>query len=411
MRIMRTLFIFVTMLCLNPILLAQGDEYPINIFGYFQNSFQHWPQSEATTTHPQYLNPTEQSARNFFNLQQLNLFLSKDISQHWRAFVNFEVLNTFSSQRQWGSFNLEEAWVRYKASDQFSLKLGLLIPVFNNLNEIKNRTPLLPYIIRPLIYETSFSEFFSAVEEGAPARAFAQVSGIIPSGKAKLDYAFYVGNSPNINNEREIAQTGADTTDTFLIGGRIGLRLKNFKIGFSATHENVNLHFVEIGIARYDFIYNEVSRIRLGSDLSFHLGDFSFAGEWIAANYGDISEIRIDGEISKDSRGETSFDGKFYYGTLGYLIKERVFPYASYWYISHDFTYIAAELPLFTAVGITTIDGPTVGLSFKLNDRITFKGQYLSVSIKDEFPIPFSTIKLVQEQRYKIFAAAASVFF
>jgi hypothetical protein len=360
---------------------AQSGESPINIFGYFQTSFQHWPRSEASTTHPQYLNPIEQPAQNSFSLQQLNLFLSKDLARHWRAFINFEILNSFSSQRQWGAFNLEEAWIRYKPGDKFNLKLGLLIPAFNNLNEIKNRTPLLPYIIRPLIYEASFSEFLFAVEEGAPGRAFVQASGVIPAANAKLEYALYAGNSPNINSDRNRnrGQTGVDTTATFLIGSRIGVRLKNIKMGLSATHEKINLRFVNrSNVARYDFIYDEVPRIRLGADLSFHIGPLSFEGEWITANYGDISEIRINGEISNDTAGETGFDGKFYYATLGYQATERVFAYASYWYLQHDVTFIASEIPrLITTVNTEKINVPAAGVAFKLNDRITFKGQYV----------------------------------
>jgi hypothetical protein len=354
----------------------------------------------------------EDQAWNSFNLQQLNLFLSKDLARHWRAFVNFEILNSFSSQRQWGAFNIEEAWVRYKPSDKFNLKLGLLVPVFNNLNEIKNRTPLLPYIIRPVIYETSFSEFFSGVEEGVPARAFVQASGVIPSGKVKLDYALYIGNSPNINIDRNEGQTGVDTTNTFLLGGRIGIRLKDFKIGFSATHEKVNLRFVDTGIARYEFIYNEVPRIRLGGDISFHIRQFSFEGEYIAVNSNEISEIRINGEIRNDTAGETGYDAKFYYGTLGYQITEQVFAYASYWYVTHEQPFIASQIPrLLTTVGAFILNGPTVGVSFKLNDRLTFKGQYGYLNVKDEYPFPFSNDVAIIEQRYNIFAIAASVFF
>jgi len=126
---------------------AQVKETPIKIFGYFQNSFQQWTAFEF------------RPKQNSFSLQQLNLFFQKDLGTNWTTFVNFEFLNNFSSGRQWGSANLEEAWVKYRADMRFNLKLGLLVPIFNNLHEIKNRTPLLPYIIRPLAYETSFSEF------------------------------------------------------------------------------------------------------------------------------------------------------------------------------------------------------------------------------------------------------------
>lgn len=138
---------------------AQSGETPVKLFGYFQNSLQHWTTFE------------DREKQNSFSLQQLNLFVQKDLNRNWTAFVNLEFLNNFSSNRQWGAANLDEAWVRYRSSNKFNLKLGLQIPEFNNLNVIKNRTPLLPYIIRPLVYETSFSAFIK-IEEFVPPRAF-----------------------------------------------------------------------------------------------------------------------------------------------------------------------------------------------------------------------------------------------
>ena len=207
--------------------LAQSGTSDLNIFGYFQNSFQHQIETE------------KDSKENSFSVQQLNLFFQKDLAPDWRAFVNFEFLNSFSSSRQWGAANLEEAWVKYSANEKFNLKLGLLIPIFNNLNEIKNRTPILPYIVRPIVYETSFREFID-VDQYTPERAFAQAYGFIPVGEAKFDYAVYVGNSPNIASSDSIykGQTGLDTTNTILLGGRIGLRYHDFKLGLSITRDN-----------------------------------------------------------------------------------------------------------------------------------------------------------------------------
>jgi hypothetical protein len=110
---------------------ADGD---LQVFGFFQNAFIH--QTEYTATPPF----NGESARNSFSVQQHNLFFRKDLDRNWRAFVNHKGFNSFSSSRRWGSLNLEEAWVRYRAN--------------SNLNEINNRTPLLPYIIRPLVYDT-----------------------------------------------------------------------------------------------------------------------------------------------------------------------------------------------------------------------------------------------------------------
>jgi hypothetical protein len=122
---------------------------------------------------------------------------------------------------------------------KFNLKLGLQIPTFNNLNEFKNRTPLLPFIIRPLVYETSFGEFL-ALKDFVPARAFVQAYGFLPAGETKFDYAVYLGNSPNINTEPTRGQTGVDTTTAFLVGGRLGIRYGELKLGLSATYDKTN---------------------------------------------------------------------------------------------------------------------------------------------------------------------------
>jgi len=339
----------------------------------------------------------EEPARNSFSLQQLNLFLSKDIARHWRAFVNFEVLNSFSSARRWGAFNIEEAWIRYKPGDKFNLKIGLLIPTFNNLNEIKNRTPLLPYIIRPLLYESSFSEIVGAIEEGIPSKAFVQVSGILPFRKAKLDYAFYAGNSPNINGQSDRGQTGVDTTNTFLIGGRVGAHFKDLKIGLSATHEKVNRRGEEFE-GKPLYVLEEAPRIRLGGDLSFHLEKFYFEGEFIIAkNDEDLPEINLDGE--------------FYYGTLGYQFTERLFVYGSYWLVKGNFPLIVSTMPVLVIhTGTENTDVPTAGVAYRLNDRITFKGQFASATIKSEVPLVTNEM-LAVKQKFNLFALAASVFF
>ena len=78
------------------------------------------------------------------------MFLGKDLGENLTALVNAEIFNTLSTSRATGALNLEEAWVRYRAGRAFNVKLGLQIPVFNHLNTIKNRMPVLPYVVRPL---------------------------------------------------------------------------------------------------------------------------------------------------------------------------------------------------------------------------------------------------------------------
>ena len=153
---------------------GQTKNSDLKIFGYFQASL--GSQKDLQTLRES----------NSFTLQQLNLFLQKDLTADWTAFVNFEFVNSYSSVYNWGAFSLEEAWINYNRSNQFKLKLGLLTPAFNNLNEIKNRTPLLPYIIRPVVYESSFRETVPT-EQFLPARAFAQVYGSITLADTKFD--------------------------------------------------------------------------------------------------------------------------------------------------------------------------------------------------------------------------------
>jgi hypothetical protein len=318
--------------------------------------------------------------------QQLNLFLQKDLGQDWTSFVNFEIVNSYSSIKDWGSFNLEEAWVGYRSSNQFKLKLGLQIPEFNNLNSIKNRTPLLPYIIRPFVYETSFGEFFN-LDLMTPARAFVQAYGSIPSGDVKLDYAAYLGNSGNVRTSSQIddsdasaPQSGTDTTNTFMIGGRVGMRYSELKAGFSATHEKLNdfavfEDFLDLPASQY----REVPLNRIGADLSFNWKDVAFEGEYISAIV-DREFIRgIDVKVD------------FYYVTLGYYFNEWLFVYGSLsqleivdFEIGISSITPPADTVFFAVDSQTKVDLPTFGFSYNLNDRITFKGQVMFVDINLE---------------------------
>jgi len=381
---MKTLLLPVILLGATLSAFAQLKESPIRTFGYFQNSFQQWTAS------------SEMSQFNSFALQQLNVILQKDLAKDWTAFVNFEVLNNFSSSKRWGSFNIEEAWVKYRSSRQFNLKMGLQIPIFNNLNEIKNRTPLLPYIVRPLVYETSFNEFV-AIEEYLPTRAYIQAYGFIPSGKTKFDYAVYIGNSPNISSQYDTQNTsddrltGLDTTTALLLGSRIGVRYGEFKAGISATHEKVN-YFKPLA----EFLneppskFEELPRIRVGADLSYRLKNFSLEGEYISVFYDEGSEV-ID------------VDKRFFYGTLGWNITEKLLVYASYWYTQeHDAELIDEEFLKY----INNVHVYTGGASYNLSDRIVLKGQIAHPDIDSTVPK-----SLYPGESFEVYALAISIFF
>ena len=336
-------------------LFAQPADLDLKVFGYFQVSYG-------------YERNIDQSVQNkSFNLQQLNLFLQKELAQNWTAFVNLEFVNSYSSFRNWGALNLEEAWVSYRRSDQLKLKLGLQVPIFNNLNEIKNKTPLLPYIIRPLAYESSYNEII-ALEEFVPGRAFMQVYGFIPAKELKLDYALYIGNSPNINDDPRRGQTGVDTTKLFLVGGRFGLRARNFKLGASITFDDLDLHETALVLGYPPSRFNKVPRLRLGGDFSFEAGKWFGASEFIRVTY-------------DDDHPQFDFDKEFYYGTLGFHFIERLFAYGGYWVTREN------ALPL-QDLDILAL---TPGAAYNFNDVLFIKAQYGRVRFESTRPTPFKT--------------------
>ncbi len=389
---------------------GQFGDLPINTFGYFQISAQH--QTE--------INGDDDA--NDFSLQQLNLIFESNLSRQWRAFVDFEFLNNFSSSRRWGSFDINEAWISYRASRRLTLKAGLHVPVFNHLNDIKNRTPLLPYVIRPLVYEESFREILN-IEEYVPERAYAQVKGFLSLKQAKVDYAAYVGNSPNIRSQFDTAldgsdgQTGVDTTETVLVGGRLGLRYKALTLGGSFTREHVDFfRGLEdpFGLARQTL--TSVPKTRLGADLSLYLGRISFEGEVIAVRY-DVDEPRELPPFPGQRRARMDLNRLFYYGTLGYNINDRLFAYASYWFSDEGFTLQASETNLKDELDIEV---PTTGLRYTLVrddsgfDRITLKTQYAYVRIRseargvDQFR---ESVDFKDKPRLHLFGLALSVLF
>ncbi|MFH0734577.1 MAG: hypothetical protein V1773_10105 [bacterium] len=355
---------------------AQFDEAPFRMFGYFQISFM------------QQLIKDE-SDKKSFDMQQFNLFLQRDLTENWSTFINFEYLNNFSSGKSWGDFSLNEVWVKYYLSKRFNLKLGLQIPPFNNLNEISNKTPLLPYIIRPLAYETSFNEFLN-LEDFTPQRAFAQIYGFIPIEDTKLDYAFYVGNSPNISTkETSTGQSGVDTTNLFLVGGRIGLRYEDIKIGFSASYDEItkfNQLKTYFGLPEYDF--NNIPRFRIGHDILLDFKKVSFQAEYIKVLYNTNNLLDLDKQ--------------FFYVTMGYRITDDLLAYFSLYSLQEHFN---VNIPNFahlnTEVSVTT---PNVGLAYDINDRIKIKGQFARVDI-DVTNYP------EHESLIFYYAAAISVFF
>ncbi len=321
---------------------------PPLLFGYFQNSlaYVNARQSEYDYTS--------------FSVQQLNVMIQKDFNSSWSGFVNLEFLNTFSTSRFLGDLNLAEAWVRYRVDQRHSLKLGLHTPEFNRLNSIKTKMPLLPYIIRPLAYESSLSEVVPTAEY-VPEQAYVSLYGSLPIGDAKIDHAFYLGNSPNLSTTLGRGQSAVDTSVTFLYGFRLGLRHEAVQVGVSGTLDYVDYpQEIMTYIRDKAADITEIPRYRFGSDARVTVGPVTFEGELITVHYDD--------EIS-----ETLIDKEFYYGTLLFAVTDRLTVFGGYWYSTQD----VIEAPQGLDVGLDNYVAqqriPNVGAAYNVNDNLTAK--------------------------------------
>lgn len=263
-------------------------------------------------------------------------------------------------------------------------------------------------MIRPLAYETSFQDFIP-VEDFAPSRAFAQAYGFLPFRGMKLDYAAYLGNSPNIASlssaDDANQQTGVDTTNTFLVGGRIGLSyFDDFKIGFSMTYDKTN--FFE---AANQLIFQSSNKLLLGTNSDFgnvprkrYGGDLSFRYKNIAFE-SEIIKVQHDEDIQN-----ADLDRDFFYITLGYRFKERLFVYASYWDVRLDYT-VATVLK--DEVQVFVVDGdiilPNFGIAYSVNDRITLKAHIARADLAEDIPF----LELFEKDKFYHLNAAISIFF
>lgn len=125
MKTKRTLIVLLLVLSLvSPKLFSQNND--LQIFGYFQNNFSYF-----TTTDTEFFGvSTPGWDTKSFIMQQMNLFAAKNFSPALSSFVNLEITNSYSAEKNIGGFKVEEAWLKYSPSNNFNFKGGLLIPCF-----------------------------------------------------------------------------------------------------------------------------------------------------------------------------------------------------------------------------------------------------------------------------------------
>ena len=407
---------------------AQSD---LSIFGYFQNSANIFTDNSLKrTTHS-------------FGLNQLNLFFQKDFGYNLSSFVNFEATNSFSANNGIGNFKIEEAWLKYSFRDYLTVRTGLIIPAFNNLNEIKNRTPLLPYVFRPLAYESTIENIIT-LEDYVPQRAFLQIEGFIPIDLLSVDYAVYIGNSETqfihgnqSANAYDTTIPGSDTTAHKLLGGRVGVKYNGIKLGVSFTDDN-DFRYGSVAqkgsfISAKDttpMIHNPMNpgtylslyqvfgdqpvsdlgslgalkRNRIGIDFSITKYGFTLETEYIKVFTSPTAaqQVRLDQlvagttpilqQLGLKPMYNNKIEKTFYYGNLGYDINNDISVYTGYSYAQETFNTYFAD-------GLQTI---TFGGVFKPIEQIALKAQYQTFKLKNT--------DLVKVD-YQFIFLSASIFF
>lgn len=356
---------------------AQGD---IQVFGFFQGfASQSFTNTKTTqfvqAAPPTFLIPTENEAKtegSNFTLQQANIFASKDLGGGFNAFLNLEFVNSYSSDKGWGKFNLQEAFVKYEGSDVFNVKAGMLLPAFNNLYEIYNRMPLLPYITRPFVYETSYNTLLPP-EDYLPTRALLQVYGYVPAGDAKVDYAVYFGNPEDSYVYPKLSGTinvpGWTSVSLKSVGARVGARVGTLKVGVSTTFDSDNRR--DTAAANN---FGDVPRQRIGADLSYSVAGFTLSGELIMVNNKLTDDQKKRIEANKLLGGD--MNKMFYYVTLQYDINDQLFAYGMYNSIKDNFSQVLKD----------PLTGISLGAGYRANDNVVIKLQYAQSNIDAKFP-------------------------
>lgn len=365
----KKLFLFMLLPLLGT-LYAQSN---IDVYGYVQTSYLFFNNNYDP-------NPPEgERDYKFHNMGvgQLNLFFTRDFGDNFSAFVNFEFINNYSSDKKFGSFNLQEAYLKWDYRDFLKVKFGMIIPQFNNLFEIYNRTPLLPYLIRPKLYDATSGNLVD-IFDILPQKALLQFNGSIPVESVNFEYALFLGNPPNkyiSSSDNDLlpgyVAYGQSAEKYFSYGARLGLRVGDLRLGVSGSMDKDNRQNFAKNSNEETANLGNLTRYRIGSDLNFKFGKFELSAEYllvktsVPANLQD--SLNAWSQLDPYAIGN-SFDKTFYYATLQYNISDKLFSYFMYDYLNDKVD------PYY--FGLDGYYGFHIGGGYYLNDSVILKLQY-----------------------------------
>jgi hypothetical protein len=274
------------------------------------------------------------------------------------------------------------------------------------MNDIKTRFPLLPYIIRPSLWESALRNNVRP-EYFLPLHAALQVNGAIPVAACKFDYAVFFGNSeflvPKAAATRNVP-AGSDSANYKLICGRLGVRFSNVKLGVSGTYDysrndEINEVITKLNSSGSKFSSLGASpRERIGVDLSFSYYGFSFESEAIGVYVQpkDKDAAIIESVVAKTKNTSNmitrNLSKQYVYAALTYSFLEKF-----------DATVMSSFLRNQTKGYIShgRYDWSVMG-GYHINDYVTLKLQFKEIKTLNSN---------LQHYDYKETAAGVSVYF
>ncbi len=321
--------------------LAQDDEFKLNIFGNIATNFYGFTKNNAP-----YLSNGNLKAT--FLLQQANLYFSGNVASDWKYFVEF-TFQAESGPANQIMFHAHQAWVEYRPSDEFGLRIGRTLCPFGFFNAVHSRPALYWMVFRPMPYEETGltsdeiegmrSEFSNGL----------MVSGALPlTSGVKLDYGAYVGNTENVNGFQY------DLSSTKKFGGRLAVRSEYITVGISPVFNNI--------VA----VDNQAQRnsTLIAVDGTFKLGNFTLIGEYVNAAR---SFSALAGSTGFNARNYTEHTDNFFFASLGYDVNER-------WLVFAGIESFSTNNPSSSYVNKaqTSVDA---GVNFRPSDRILLKAE------------------------------------
>lgn len=357
----------------------------VNVSGFFQTFGQ---QSARTLTiKTPRGNMVDESELISLSLQQANVLFTSNHNNGFSTYLNVEMLNSLSTMQGFGHISIEDAFVKYNHNQTLNIKLGYFTPTFNSFNEIYNKFPLMPYAYRPFMYEKALANIINP-EDILPAKALAQIYGYFPINKVKLDYSLFLGNPENSylrKNGTDVAAVGGTSTVDFVtVGGRVGLRYDEIKLGMSMTSDKDNLNAFNIasGYAPENIkSLGDKTRMRIGADVSAEYFGLNLSGELFMVNY-SLDDAEKDSMVVWYNDGKNGIGDKLdkfgYFVTLQYDFEdleipflENVFIYGMYMYYEDGFNSVYSK----------GLESSSSGFGYRFSPLVVFKGQYVKTKV------------------------------